>query len=205
MPSYKRTHIQQNRNPECKNKALLVSFVAQQLLGQQCARPTSRQGQKMKRVFCGSPSAGHRCRLVKCIREHRDNAQSKVCEKYRQRQTPANGHGCVNGCEHRECQDAHRRPWRWRFNAASPASPCARWILHCPSLLLAVASRFDFKAKHLPDGWPARTRGKRFDVNENFLATFGGLDKTEAPLVVPGFKSSSESHAAYVFKVANVS
>jgi hypothetical protein len=77
--------------------------------------------------------------------------------------------------------------------------------LNCPSLLLAVAPRFNFKAKHLPNGWPARTRGKRFDVNENFLATLGGLDKAEAPLVVPGFKGSSESHAACVFKVANVS
>ena len=43
VPRYKRTNIQQNRNPERKNKALLVSFVTQQLLSQQSAGPASCQ------------------------------------------------------------------------------------------------------------------------------------------------------------------
>jgi len=71
MPCHERTNVDQNREPEGIDKALLACLVAQELLCKQCPRPTPSKGEYVKRLLCDSPATRYRCGFVEGVRQER--------------------------------------------------------------------------------------------------------------------------------------
>ena len=65
----------------------------------------------------------------------------------------------------------------------------------------AALSLGHFKAQFFVDLWPLAIARKRGDMRKQFLAAFGRLNKTKAPVVIPLGQFSLKTHGIFSYSL----